>query len=512
MTSLDSRRVHVWRSAVAGYLETAPFDPDEQYPEYGDGGISESPNPAYRAVREVFRLAGLDAARVGTSSWNPLGAIIRPGERVVLKPNLIKDVHPRDAQGWRYLMTHGSVVRAVADFVWKALDGRGHVVICDAPQTDTSFAGVRRVLQLDAICDHFRRRGLDMDLIDLRGEAWRVADGVVVERLQQQGDPAGCIAYDLGARSEFVGHRGAGCYYGADYDSAEVNRHHAGGRHEYLVSGTVMQADVFINLPKLKTHKKAGITVALKNLVGINGDKNWLPHHTEAGAEGGGDEHPGGDPRHTVERRAAARLRALSLTLPGMGPLVHRVARRVGRHVFGDTETVIRSGNWWGNDTVWRMCLDLNKICVYGRPDGTIATARATRHHVLVDGLIAGDGRGPLNPDPVPAGLVLFGSSAPAVDAAAAWLIGFDPARLPIVAGAFRCAHLPLVEGDWRDVPVVSNVGAWCGRLAEIPDDSTWHFRPHFGWSGRVERAPDRAGAGPASPAGAGGSPPRHGS
>jgi uncharacterized protein (DUF362 family) len=30
-----------------------------------------------------------------------------------------------------------------------------------------------------------------------------------------------------------------------------------------------LQADVFINLPKPKTHKRAGITGAMKNLVGI---------------------------------------------------------------------------------------------------------------------------------------------------------------------------------------------------------------------------------------------------
>ena len=50
------------------------------------------------------------------------------------------------------------------------------------------------------------------------------------------------------------------------------------GTHEYLISRSAMDADVFINLPKLKTHKKVGVTLSLKNLVGINGDKNYLPH------------------------------------------------------------------------------------------------------------------------------------------------------------------------------------------------------------------------------------------
>ena len=36
------------------------------------------------------------------------------------------------------------------------------------------------------------------------------------------------------------------------------------------------------SLPKLKTHKKAGITCALKNLIGINGNKEYLPHIASA--------------------------------------------------------------------------------------------------------------------------------------------------------------------------------------------------------------------------------------
>src|SRR5207248_1668182 len=131
-------------------------------------------------------------------------------------------------------------------------------------------------------------------------------------------------------------------YYGADYDAGVVNAHHSAGRHAYLIAASVVACDVIVSLPKLKTHKKAGITVSLKNLVGVNGDKNWLPHHTEGCPADGGDEHPRPGARHRVERRAAARLRQLSRRLPGAGPWLHRQARWVGRGVFGDTEDVVR--------------------------------------------------------------------------------------------------------------------------------------------------------------------------
>lgn len=56
-------------------------------------------------------------------------------------------------------------------------------------------------------------------------------------------------------------------------------RAHHVGVHQYLLAKAVLEADVVINLPKLKTHKKAGVTCALKNLIGIHGNKEYSPHH-----------------------------------------------------------------------------------------------------------------------------------------------------------------------------------------------------------------------------------------
>lgn len=314
---------------------------------------------------------------------------------------------------------------------------------------------------------------------------------VIIARKKLAGDPNGAVVLNLGDASEFVGHGGAGHYYGADYDSSEVNRHHTGGRHEYLLAGTVMKADVIFSLPKLKTHKKAGITVSLKNFVGVNADKNWLPHHTEGDPKLGGDEHPNPGAKHRLERRAASMLRAMALRFPVIGPKVLQRARRVGASVFGDTESVIRSGNWFGNDTIWRMCLDLNKLVLYGGADGRLREPlpeNRKRHYVLVDGLIAGEGSGPLNPDPVHAGTLIFGSNPPSVDAACAWLMGFDPEKIPIVRQAFQVRQYPLVDHDWRDVELISNVAAWNNLLVDVPEESVFHFEPHFGWKGQVER------------------------
>lgn len=458
----------------------------------GDGTCHvEREGIAGRAVADLLELAGLDAGNAGTPQWNPFGSLIHPGETVVLKPNLVKESHPRDPEGWRYVLTDGDVIRTVADYVFQAVGQSGKVVVADGPQTDSSFTEIVRILGLDRLQDQYLAQGYQFELVDLRKEEWISRGDVITERRKLLGDPAGYVAYDLGDSSEFVGHEGAGYYYGADYDEGEVNRHHTGGRHEYLISGTIARAAVLLSLPKLKTHKKAGVTASLKNFVGINGDKNWLPHHTEAGGGLPGDERPAGDPRQTAEKSLIRPLRRLAVSVPGLGPWFFRHAKRVGRHVFGDTAAVIRSGNWYGNDTIWRMCLDLNKIALYGNADGTLRPEMPRyrkRHYVLVDGLLAGEGRGPLDPDPVKAGLLVFGTHPASVDATCAVLMGFDPEKIPIVRQAFRCRRYPLAEWDWREVESLSNRPEWCGNLRKIDPETTFHFVPHFGWTGHIER------------------------
>lgn len=489
---MDERTVVACTAAAAVYPRVAPFHPGSRYPEYGYGPTADEPNVVYEGVRECFRLAGLDVDRYGSPKWNPLAAWISPGQTVLLKPNMVNQWHPRDRNGSEYVITHGSVVRAVADYVWKALDGRGRVIVADAPETYASFTEVARIMGLNEIRDFYRAQQLDFELLDLRQEEWVERDGVVVERRRIGGDPSGCIAFDLADRSEFVGHGGAGRYYGADYDTAEVNRHHTGGRHEYLIAASAIRCDVIVSLPKLKTHRKAGITVSLKNLVGVNGEKNWLPHHTEGDPSKGGDEHPAPDAKHRTERALLSYVRWLSVRVPVVGPWVHRQARRIGRRIFGDTEEVIRGGNWWGNDTIWRMCLDLNKIILYGNPDGTLRPETPENrkpHLVMVDAVIAGQGRGPTNPDPVAAGLLVFGAHPPSVDATCAYLMGFDPDRIPIVRQAFRCRRYPLAEWTWPEVQVVSNRPEWTDRLSLIPPETTFRFEPHYGWRGAIEHA-----------------------
>ena len=79
--------------------------------------IGVESNTVYEAVRRCLYHAGLDRERFGSTEWNPFHGLVRPGDFVLLKPNLVKEAHPRDPDGWKYVLTHGSIIRAVSDYV-----------------------------------------------------------------------------------------------------------------------------------------------------------------------------------------------------------------------------------------------------------------------------------------------------------------------------------------------------------------------------------------------------------
>lgn len=473
---------------MVSYPKLPPFHPDTYFPEYDFATISSEINLVYSNIRECFRLAGLDSAHYNTPSWNPLSELIKPGNTVLIKPNLVKESHPTNPCGYEYILTHGSVIRTVADYIYKALQGKGKIIIGDAPQTDSSFKKIVQQLGLDKIKEFYASHNLNIQITDFRKEEWLNRNGVIISRIKLSGDPNGYIKYDLGSKSEFINHLGGGNYYGADYDYFEVNKHHKEGRHEYLIAGSAINADVIFSLPKLKTHKKAGITISLKNLIGINGDKNWLPHHTEGNLLRGFDERPNYT-QSIIEKFFSRMLRKHIVNKTGLGiNFLHQFFRMLGTIIFGKNQEKIRNGNWWGNDTIWRTCLDINKIALYGSIDGQLDFQKLQRRHIiLVDGVIGGQGNGPLNPDPMHAGIFVFGVNPPCVDAVSAYIMGFNPDKIPIIYNAFKCQTLPIANLSWRDIMVVSNRVIWNRKLSDIPTKSTLSFLPSLGWLGEIE-------------------------
>ncbi len=163
------RRVGIWSPRDNGrahesprYPSVAPYHPSEAYPESPFPERGAEPNAVYAALRQLLAGMGLDKGRFGTSAWNPLGELIRPGETVVLKPNLLRQCHEFN-DDWEYVITHGSVIRAVADYVFIALGGRGRIIIADAPQTDSRLDLIAERLGFAELTDFYQRHGMAIE-------------------------------------------------------------------------------------------------------------------------------------------------------------------------------------------------------------------------------------------------------------------------------------------------------------------------------------------------------------
>lgn len=485
---LNDYHVAVFGQERAAYSNTPPFHPPKDYPEYLFKGNFCSDNAVYDSVRNVLKYLGLDEQNYGSPHWNPLRSIIKKGDTVLVKPNMIAHSH-RYSDAWEHVITHGSVLRAAIDYVFLALGGEGRIIIADAPQTDSKIDLIKERMCIETIQElYWSKKKFDVEFIDLRNECWIEEQGIYVDTVKLSGDPRGNVRVDLGKKSFLAEHDGTGKrYYGAFYDVDETNSHHANGIHEYMISRTAMECDAFISLPKLKTHKKVGVTLNLKGLVGINGDKNWLPHYALGAPEDSGDQFPAKGTARKLENTIVLKAKTLLLN---KNPLVQKLAvmlKGFGYYLFGDTEKVIRSGNWHGNDTCWRMTLDLNRILLYGNTDGTMGN-RAKSYFSIVDGIIGMEGNGPVAGQPKATGMLIAGRNPLAVDMVCTNMIGFDYRKIPMLYRALDATSHILADFQPEDIIVSSNIAAVTGKIFQKKSPLNLRYEPHFGWKGHIQR------------------------
>ena len=449
-------RVAVTRVRPACYPSVAPFDPSSAYPERPFRRLSDEHNGAYAGVRRLLQTLGLDEAHYGTAQWNPLGQMLQPGMIVVLKPNLVASRHATGGELYA-VITHPGVMRAIADYCWIALHGEGRILVADAPQYDCNWRELMDATGLQRVAELY---GGAMELLDLR-PYWSRGKHFSSQLEPLSSDPRGMVMVDMAGDSAFAGMSADGMY-GACYWRNELAYHHRGGRHEYALSRTVLEADLVISLPKLKTHKKVGVTLNAKNLVGICTDKNCLPHYRLGSPAEGGDQYPDGLfrpleraliglERWMYDHLLAPRVPALEYLHRAIYWLHNHITRRLGLKV-DEAKRALDAGNWYGNDTAWRTVADLYAAFAYAKRGRTFS---------IVDGIVGGEGNGPLAPEPVRAGVLVAGEDLLAVDAVAARLMGFDPHRLPFYR--YLCGSRYL---------------GWGSGL---------HFQPHPGWVGHVE-------------------------
>ena len=181
---------------------------EEPTPPDATGGT-----PALVAVRQGERVEMLDAA---LAKLGGIGAFVKPGQSVVLKPNCAWDKGPEFCAN-----THPSLV--------------GHVVkLCLA-------AGASKVLVFDHACDNWQR------------------------------------VYRTSGIQEAVEKNGGTMISGAD---ESMYREHENPSARNLKKAKVHQAildsDVYINMPVLKHHGGARMTACMKNAMGLVWDRGFF--------------------------------------------------------------------------------------------------------------------------------------------------------------------------------------------------------------------------------------------
>lgn len=324
---------------------------------------------------------------LGYDVKNPFEGFIKPGMKVTIKPNWVASRWRESCEHTDYLycvITHPALIEAVADRVAIALDGKGEIIIADNPSIDAdfeelmNFTGIRRLEnKYEVPCHIYDLRPLICPSLDVYGKKDKM--------VPQAGDPNGQIEINLG-KSSLLSEVDPTLFRGVFDEREETVEAHTGDNQLYTFARSIYDADVFISLPKLKTHQKVGATLNLKGLVGTITKKNQLVHWRVGVPANGGDEYP--DQESYDKAYASGKL--------------HR-------------------GSWPGNDTIWRMVVDLYQ---------SLLTNEKQKRFTIIDGILAGEGQGPFCPTSKFANTLIASDDFLMADLVAARYMGLDPEKM----------------------------------------------------------------------------------
>lgn len=466
------------------YDNCPPFNPDKKYPEYPFDNLNEK-NQIYDAVRNLFLNMGLDKENYNTKYWNPLGKIINSEDNVLIKPNLVKEYDPLKSDN-DALITHGSIIRAIIDFVHIALNGSGSITIGDAPIQSANFDLLMETSGINKIKDFYNKNSdLKINLIDFRKEMISYDRIRGFKRKELKGDPQGYIAIDLKENSELL--KFAEDYEKfrvTNYDKKEMTNHHNKNKNEYLISKTALNSDVIINLPKLKTHRKAGFSCSLKNIIGLNCSKDWLPHHRVGSIEENGDEYLYKSIRKTLMTKFNE-MRDVSTNVFSFNLYRLLYLLIYSTNIVKPFKDPYFEGSWYGNNTISKTISDLNKIIFYADKNGILRNKIQRKEFILVDGIIGGEKEGPLHPTPKKFGTIICGLNPVAVDLACCSIMGFDYNKISTFNDVLNAKKYNIFnKNDIKNIKILFNN---CKNFFEIYKyfDST--FKPSYGWKGHIE-------------------------
>lgn len=350
-------------------------------------------------------------------------------KRVLLKPNWV--LHNVKEEDEICLRTHDNILLSLLKVVLK--NGPYKVTIGDAPIQISKWEEIanRRIInEIEGLQNQYK---IPISVVDFR----RVTFDPKMNSLESNRRSLDeFVIFDLAEKSflEPISKKRRSGFRVTNYNPDRLAESHRKGMHKYCITKELFKADIVISIPKIKTHEKTGITGALKNLVGVNGDKDFLPHHRVGGVGFGGDCYPG----MNILRRTSEFFRDHANR--NMGYKIYKPLIRLSDifWVLSKPKKVHQiAAAWYGNDTTWRMVMDLNLIANFGKMDGTLSIEKQRELFSLTDGIIAGQGNGPLYPDPLPLGILAFSNNSALSDYAMSILMKFEKDKLPLIKAAF---------------------------------------------------------------------------
>lgn len=424
-----------------------PFDPPEEYSEFrGFHSVFDDQNTVFNAVRNLFYHAGYDKKNAGTPEWNPFRGYIEEGQTVLIKPNLV--IHETGRLiGLQCLTSHASIIRPIIDYLLllqKQDNINFDIIIADVPIQSADFDLLIEQNGLAGLMKHYGDEGHEnIKLQDLRHIIALREESGFVRQYTVEGDKKGYTKIHL--ENSFLKEieKDYKKFGVSGYDPKETRSQiTTTGKHYYHIPNTVLQADLIINIPKLKTHQKAGITIAMKNLIGINGEKAWIPHYRIGSIKSGGDEY---DDKQVLLKSITTKtnryLQGKSKLLWNFGKMVNKtiikplfrkdIKRKNELNEIDRKAMFITAGAWHGNDTLWRPILDLNYLLFHIDKNGVESDTQTRKYICITDGIISGEGDGPLQPSPKNTGIIGLSENPVINDVCFAGLMGFDWQKIP---------------------------------------------------------------------------------
>lgn len=459
------------------------YAPSDRFPEYSYEYIDDEnyKNDVYALIRESFINLGLDKEHVGLKEWNPLGEYIKSGDTVLIKPNWVMDFNPEEKyHDMECLITHPSVIRTVIDYVALALHGSGRIVVADAPMVECDFDNLFKLCHFKELKDYYLEKGVQVEFIDMRGII-RPHNLNKIEGDKMVKDSFDEAVYvDIGAMSAFeeLSDSQIGNLRALNNNPEAIKKNHYRGKHGYMINKNILEADVIINCPKPKSHRKAGLTACAKNFVGANARKEYLPHANISDSQsGGGDAYDGKN--FFYEMYYKFNDIYWSKHAKGSNAFFWRLMYGIFRRLGVLTSEPFLDGSWYKNNTIWRTICDLNKAVKYCDAKGTLHKEPQRKIFNICDMVISGEGEGPLAPSPKNEGVIVSGEEIFEVDRFICRFFGFNEKYVQYIAYMYKENKMQA-----KDMVATSN-----GVLAleEFDFDEKCYLKAGKGWHGVID-------------------------